>query len=84
MHWGVAMVGVACVVIATTALVFAYLTTDDLNDRLTPLEQAPCRLNPGGEQCSKLIDGFIQTITPEQAWELEEKARSHGRSLSGE
>lgn len=74
-RWTHTIIGISAVLVASAAL--GWYTADrtgDLSDRLTPLEQAPCRLDPGSDLCRKSIDGILQTITPEQAHLLQVRA----------
>ena len=80
-RWGNTLIGLIGIIIASAAIAYAMITTEDLDNRLTPLEQAPCRLGTddieGRKLCSASIDGIIRVITPEQAYILHRKAQRY-------
>lgn len=82
--------GIIAILVATIAIVITIVLTgnvgeetDSLDQRLTPLEQAPCRLNPGSKLCSQSIDGILKTISGKQAALLQAKA-DHYHAVHGE
>lgn len=77
-EWGAAMIGLSCIVIATIAII-ALARTEDLDRRLTPVEGAPCRLQPEGKECNKMVNAIIKAMTPQQAHELKVKADQYAK-----